>query len=52
MLKKSLCDTCANGRGCVLPQKFPVWECEEFNNCVVAIEERQDKAVRPRKGLR
>ncbi|MDD5196019.1 MAG: hypothetical protein WC937_01175 [Candidatus Omnitrophota bacterium] len=52
MVKKGLCNTCANGRGCVLPQKFPVWQCEEFNNCVVVIEGKQDKVERPRRGLR
>jgi len=52
MGKKGLCNTCGNEEGCVLPQRFPVWQCEEFNNCVVVIEEKQDKAIKPKRGSR
>ncbi len=30
MEKRGLCDTCAYGRNCCLPAKFPVWLCEEY----------------------
>ncbi len=33
MEKKGLCDTCVNDKGCTFPRKFPVLECEEFDNC-------------------
>ncbi|MDD2927931.1 MAG: hypothetical protein PHE30_03670 [Candidatus Omnitrophica bacterium] len=52
MREKGLCNTCANERGCVLPQKLPVWQCEEFNNYCTVIEEKRDKVVKPRRGLR
>ena len=40
MENKGLCNTCASGRECVLTQKFPVWQCEEFDNSVVVIKEK------------
>lgn len=52
MGKKGLCNTCANDRGCVLAQKLPVWQCEEFNDCVVVVEEKRDKAIKPKRGSR
>ncbi|MDD4894920.1 MAG: hypothetical protein PHW54_06390 [Candidatus Omnitrophica bacterium] len=53
MEKEGLCNTCANDKGCVLPQKFPVWQCEEFNNCVVAgIEAKQDIKAKPKRRLK
>lgn len=33
MEKKGLCDTCVNDKGCAFLRKFPVLECEEFDNC-------------------
>jgi hypothetical protein len=32
MEKKGLCDTCENDLDCTFPRKFPVSECEEFDN--------------------
>lgn len=29
-VKKGLCVTCINDKGCTFPRKFPVWQCEEF----------------------
>ncbi|MDD5681447.1 MAG: hypothetical protein PHI59_09440 [Candidatus Omnitrophica bacterium] len=52
MEKKGLCDNCVNGTVCVFPQKFPVWQCEEFNNSVIVIEEKQGKAIKPKRGSR
>jgi len=50
MENKGLCNTCANGSVCVLTQKFPVWQCEEFDNSVAVIKEKKSKAVKPSKG--
>jgi len=52
MENKGLCNTCANGRACVLTQRFPVWQCEEFDNSVVVIKEKNSKATKPGKGLK
>jgi hypothetical protein len=53
MVKKGLCNTCANDEtGCVFTQKFPVWQCEEFDNRVIVIEKKQDKAIKPKRGSR
>jgi len=32
MTRKGLCITCMYDKNCVLPSKFPVWQCEEFFN--------------------
>ena len=50
MENKGLCNTCASGRECVLTQKFPVWQCEEFDNSVVVIKEKRVKQQNPVKG--
>jgi len=30
MQKKGLCTNCVNDKACTFPRRFPVWQCEEF----------------------
>jgi hypothetical protein len=32
MLNKGLCSTCISGVSCTFPRKFPVVQCEEFDD--------------------
>lgn len=44
MGKKGLCETCVNDKGCTFPRKFPVLQCEEF-------EEREPLFKEERKNI-
>jgi sporulation-control protein spo0M len=33
MQKKGLCTNCVNDKTCTFPRRFPVWQCEEFEEC-------------------
>lgn len=33
MQTKGLCTTCFNDETCTFPRRFPVWQCEEFEDC-------------------
>ena len=47
MEKKGLCSICVNDKECTFPRKFPVWQCEEFQNYepkpAIAREVKRDK---------
>jgi len=33
MQTKGLCTNCVNDKTCTFPRRFPVWQCEEFEEC-------------------
>jgi len=44
MSTKGLCLTCVYDKGCLFPQKYPVFECDEFS-----VTEDQPKAPKRKK---
>ena len=40
MERKGLCETCVSDKGCIFQGKFPVLECEEFD------DREKDKVVK------
>lgn len=46
MEKKGLCDTCENALSCAFPRKFPVIECEEFDNRQLTYKKNKKDTVK------
>lgn len=46
MEKKGLCHTCVNDKDCTFPRKFPVWQCEEFDDREPASKEKQSNTTK------
>lgn len=46
MEKKGLCDTCVNDKGCTFPKKFPVLECEEFDDYQPTYKKNKKDTIR------
>lgn len=49
MVKKGLCETCVNDKDCAFPRKFPVLQCEEFDDREPLIEEERKKTTKCKK---
>jgi hypothetical protein len=46
MENKGLCDNCVNDKGCTFPRKFPVLQCEEFDDREPLVEGDQKKTAK------
>lgn len=49
MEKKGLCNTCVSDKDCSFSRKFPVLQCEEFNDRDSGVELTRRKATRCKK---
>jgi len=46
MEKKGLCITCVNDKDCSFPRRFPVLQCEEFQDREPLVEEDRKNTTR------
>jgi hypothetical protein len=46
MEKKGLCQTCVNDKACTFPRRFPVLQCEEFEEHEPVVAEGRKNATR------
>jgi len=49
MEKKGLCQTCVNDKDCSFPRRFPVLQCEEFQDREPLFKEDQEKTAKCKK---